>query len=83
MRAGAVGEDSTLSRIVTLVQKAQASKAPIQDFADRVSAVFAPVVVGIAVVVFCIWLGLSSSGVIAEEDLPHNQTPFLFSLLFG
>ncbi|MBF0562444.1 MAG: copper-translocating P-type ATPase [Alphaproteobacteria bacterium] len=55
VRAMAVGADSTLSRIIRLVENAQASKAPVQRLVDRVSAVFVPVVVGIAALSFLGW----------------------------
>ena len=50
-----VGRDTVLSRIIRLVQQAQGSKAPIQRLADRVSAVFVPVVIFLAVVTFAVW----------------------------
>ena len=50
-----VGTESTLSRIVRLVESAQAEKAPIQRLVDRVSAVFVPVVLGIASLTFLTW----------------------------
>ncbi len=55
VRTTAVGVESTLSRIVRLVESAQAKKAPIQRLVDRVSAVFVPVVIGIAVVTLLGW----------------------------
>ena len=54
-RATRVGEDTTLSQIVRLVEQSQTSKAPIQRAADRVSGVFVPVVMGIAVLTFAAW----------------------------
>ena len=51
----AIGAETTLARIVRLVEGAQASKAPIQRLVDRVSAVFVPVVLGIALVTFIAW----------------------------
>ena len=51
----AVGAESTLARIVRLVESAQAKKAPIQRLVDRVSAVFVPVVIGIALVTVLAW----------------------------
>lgn len=55
VRATAVGAEATLARIIRLVEGAQASKAPVQHLVDRVSAVFVPVVVGIAVLTFLGW----------------------------
>ena len=51
----AIGAETTLARIIRLVESAQAAKAPIQRVVDRVSAVFVPVVLGIAVVTFAGW----------------------------
>ncbi len=50
-----VGKDTTLAHIINLVEEAQGSKAPIQKLADRVSAVFVPIVIGIALLTFVIW----------------------------
>ncbi|MGQ9658574.1 MAG: P-type ATPase [Thermochromatium sp.] len=47
-----------LARIVQLVQQAQSGKPPIQRLADRIAAVFVPIVMGIAVLTFGIWLWL-------------------------
>ncbi|WOB10874.1 heavy metal translocating P-type ATPase [Piscinibacter gummiphilus] len=54
-RTIAVGAESTLSRIVRLVESAQAKKAPIQRLVDRVSGVFVPVVIGIAAITLLGW----------------------------
>lgn len=51
-----VGEDTTLSQIIKMVSDAAATKAPIAKVADRVSGVFVPVVIGIAVVTFIVWM---------------------------
>jgi P-type Cu+ transporter len=58
-RATKVGADTVLHQIVRLVQQAQGSKAPIQRLADRVSGVFVPVVLCLAVVTFVVWYDLS------------------------
>ena len=55
-QATRVGEDTTLAQIIRMVSDAAATKAPIAKIADRVSGVFVPVVIGIAVVTTVIWL---------------------------
>ena len=55
IRATHVGEDAVLARIVRLVEDAQADKAPIQRFADRVSGFFVPVVVALSLLTFVAW----------------------------
>ena len=55
----AVGAESTLARIVRLVEGAQASKAPIQRLVDRVSAVFVPIVIAAAALTFGLWWALA------------------------
>ncbi|MBQ6967393.1 MAG: heavy metal translocating P-type ATPase, partial [Lachnospiraceae bacterium] len=54
--ASRVGEDTTLSAIIRMVSDAAATKAPIAKIADKVSGVFVPVVIGIALVTFFVWL---------------------------
>lgn len=51
-----VGSETALAQIIRLVEQAQGSKAPIQKIADQVAAIFVPVVIAIAVLVFVIWL---------------------------
>ncbi|MDE0349805.1 MAG: heavy metal translocating P-type ATPase [Gammaproteobacteria bacterium] len=59
VRATAVGEESTLARIIRLVENAQAGKASVQRLVDRISAVFVPCVVAVAAVTFLAWLVFS------------------------
>jgi Cu+-exporting ATPase len=55
VRTTAVGAESTLARIVRLVESAQAAKAPIQRLVDRISAVFVPAIVAVAALTFGLW----------------------------
>lgn len=61
MKATKVGEDTTLSQIIRLVEEASSSKAPIAKLADRVSGVFVPIVIAIAVVAVIVWLLIGKS----------------------
>lgn len=54
-RVSKVGADTVLSQIVRLIEDAQGSKAPIQGFADKISAIFVPIVIGIALLTFAVW----------------------------
>jgi Cu+-exporting ATPase len=56
VRATRVGRDTFLAQVIRLVEEAQGSKVPIQAFADRVTAVFVPVVLGIALLTLIAWL---------------------------
>ncbi len=60
-RATRIGDDTTLAQIIRLVEEAGASKAPIAKLADKISAVFVPVVIAIALVSFGVWLLLGYS----------------------
>lgn len=61
VRVTKTGKEGALARIIEAVEQAQGSKAPIARLADRVSAVFVPAVLGIAVVTFGVWLALDPS----------------------
>ena len=65
IEARGVGADSVLAQIVRRVEEAQASRAPIQDLADRVSAVFVPVMVATALLTFGLWWALGGDFVAA------------------
>jgi P-type Cu+ transporter len=64
VRATTIGAESVLSRMIQLVQGAQASKAPVQRLVDRIAAVFVPAVIAVAVVTFGVWW--FTGGVLAE-----------------
>ena len=59
--ASRIGEDTTLSQIIKMVSDAAATKAPVARLADKISGVFVPVVIGIAVVTFVIWKFLAGA----------------------
>src|SRR3989344_8786969 len=60
-KATKVGADTVLARIIKLMEEAQTKKAPIQRFADAVSAYFVPIVIVIAIITFAVWLFLLNS----------------------
>jgi Cu+-exporting ATPase len=71
-RATRVGADTALARIVSLVEQAQGSKAPIQRLADRVSEIFVPAVIAIAILTFAAWFAFG-----AEPRLTLALTAFI------
>lgn len=75
-KATRVGEDTSFSQIIRMVSEAAATKAPIARMADRVSAVFVPAVIGIAVLVFAVHLTWGSS---AREALTYAISVLLIS----
>ncbi|CAE8623514.1 unnamed protein product [Polarella glacialis] len=83
VRLHAVGESSVLAQIVGLVEQAQSQKAPVQEFADRVSGVFVPAIMVISLLTLLLWLLLLYSGLVAPEQLPpaDQKKPFSFSLM--
>jgi len=83
VRVTKVGKDTVLSQIIKLVEDAQTSKAPIQDFADRVSQYFVPAVVLIAIFDFFFWFALFELGIYNPSNLPAGTSSFLFAFLLG
>ena len=55
-RVTATGEDTVLARIIRMVEEAQSAKLPVQALVDRITAVFVPVVIGLAILAFAIWM---------------------------
>ncbi|SDM15125.1 heavy metal translocating P-type ATPase [Bacillus sp. OK048] len=66
VEAKRVGRDTALAQIIKVVEEAQGSKAPIQRLADKISGIFVPIVVGIAVIAFIIWYVWVAPGDFAE-----------------
>ena len=86
IKASRVGSDTALSKIVSLVQDAQMAKAPIQAYADRISAIFVPVVVSLAIATWLCWYILGCVDAYPEEwreTVGVHTSPFLFAMLFG
>lgn len=72
-RATKIGKDTALAHIIDFVERAQASQAPIQRLADKISGVFVPIVLGIAVLTFAAWLLFP----------PVDVTPLSFALVLA
>ena len=56
-----VGSETVLARIISMVQEAQGSKAPVQRIVDRITGIFVPVVLGIAILTFVLWVAIGGS----------------------
>ena len=69
LEAQAVGTATVLARIVEMVQQAQGSKAPVQRIVDRVSAVFVPMVIGLSLVTFVVWMAVGGTAVLTSALL--------------
>lgn len=62
MKATKVGRDTALAQIIKVVEDAQGSKAPIQRLADKISGIFVPIVIVIAIITFIIWITIVAPG---------------------
>jgi Cu+-exporting ATPase len=73
-----VGEDTTLAQVIRLVETAQSSKAHIQEVADRIAAVFTPIVISISLTTYIVWACLLHSTVLdgIKEDWPYRDQGF-------
>ncbi len=76
VKATSVGSESTLGRIVKLVQDASASKAPIAKTADKVSGIFVPSVICVAIVTFIVWIAVTKN---LEVSLTHAISVLVIS----
>lgn len=66
MRATKIGKETALAQIIQVVENAQGSKAPIQRLADKISSIFVPIVIGIALVTFIVWIFFVDAGNVAK-----------------
>ena len=81
VRATAVGEDSSLSKIVKLIEQAQLSKAPIQRVADRIAGIFVPVIAALALLTLVTWLTLGATGsVVLPKGMGWAHYAFQFCI---
>jgi len=79
-----VGNDTSLARIIKLVQDAQGVKTPIQRYADKISGIFVPVVLALALLTFFVWIVLLNFTTILPADfIPEGSNSFQMALLFG
>jgi P-type Cu+ transporter len=76
VEAKRIGADTFLAQVIRMVEDAQGTKVPIQEFADRVTSIFVPVVMGIALFTLLLWIffGSSLQGVLA---FAHNILPWV------
>ncbi|EXC35838.1 Copper-transporting ATPase RAN1 [Morus notabilis] len=83
IQATKVGSDTVLSQIISLVETAQMSKAPIQKFADFIASIFVPTVVMLALLTLLGWYMAGALGAYPESWLPENGNHFVFALMFS
>ncbi|CAL5041517.1 unnamed protein product [Urochloa decumbens] len=83
IQATKVGSGTVLSQIISLVETAQMSKAPIQKFADYVASIFVPIVITLSVVTFCVWFLCGWLGAYPNSWVAENSNCFVFSLMFA
>ncbi|KAL0542572.1 hypothetical protein IC582_017641 [Cucumis melo] len=83
IQATKVGSDAVLNQIISLVETAQMSKAPIQKFADFVASIFVPTVVAMALCTLFGWYVGGILGAYPAKWLPENGNYFVFSLMFA
>ncbi|KAF6137586.1 hypothetical protein GIB67_031865 [Kingdonia uniflora] len=83
IQATKVGSNTVLSQIISLVETAQMSKAPVQKFADFVASIFVPTVILLSLLTFFVWYICGALGVYPKEWLPENGNYFVFALMFS
>lgn len=71
-RVTEVGKDTTIAKIISLVEEASDSKAPIARLADRISAIFVPGVITVSLLTFALWMLLSGLGIVGEYKPDFN-----------
>ncbi len=82
-RATKVGSETLLAQIIKMVEEAQGSRAPIQTLADKISAVFVPIVIGIAFVSITLWLLIGSPPLGFAQALSYGLVSFVGVLVIA
>ena len=80
MEVTSVGKDTTIGKIVELVQQASDSKAPIARLADKISLFFVPTVILLSLITFATWLILTGTGAVAAEVKPDVNLAFQLAI---
>ncbi|GJU54434.1 copper-transporting ATPase RAN1-like protein isoform X1 [Tanacetum coccineum] len=83
VQATKIGSDTVLSQIISVVETAQMSKAPIQKFADFAASIFVPTVVGMSMMTFIVWFFSGVLGAYPQDWIPQNGNYFDFALMFS
>ena len=84
MKVSGIGGDTALGRIVSLVEQAQTTKPPIQEFAEKISSIFVPIVAAISIVTTLTWIILCGTNVVPDEWYEKMFDHWvIFSFLFG
>lgn len=68
-KAVKVGKETMLAQIIKMVQDAQGSKAPVQKLVDKIAGIFVPIVIGIAIITFIVWLVFGGENAVAQALL--------------
>jgi Cu2+-exporting ATPase/Cu+-exporting ATPase len=82
-KATKIGSETLLAHIIKMVEDAQGSKAPIQALADKISSVFVPIVLGIAVLAFAVWLGVGTQYLGFSQALSFGLVSFVGILVIA
>lgn len=82
-KATKIGSDTVLAQIIKMVEDAQGSKAPIQALADKISSVFVPIVLGIAVLTLILWLTIGTSALGFSTALSYGILSFVGVLVIA
>uniref|UniRef100_A0A0E0E4Y3 Protein HEAVY METAL ATPASE 5 n=2 Tax=Oryza meridionalis TaxID=40149 RepID=A0A0E0E4Y3_9ORYZ len=83
IQANKVGSETVLSQIISLVETAQMSKAPIQKFADYVASIFVPIVITLSMITFLVWFLCGWVGAYPNSWISGTSNCFVFSLMFA